>query len=235
MSALYFVRHGQASLHADDYDNLSALGIEQAQRLGRAMGDRGMTFDAVYVGPKRRHRQTLDHLVEAADGIAFPEATLDEALTEVDAHVLGDEAMRRILPSCPDLRDQLSRGALDDKAKEAMRHYVGVFEALLKRWALGEFSEDLGPFDAFSKRVIGGVQRIMRAEGRNKRVLLVTSGGPISMVTRLALRASQETAIELMFALNTASLTEIRFTENRLTLVRFNDAGYLPVHMLTGI
>jgi broad specificity phosphatase PhoE len=237
VSSLFLVRHGQASLHADDYDNLSELGVEQARRLGAAFAERGLSFDAVYVGPKRRHGQTLELLASAAKegGLDLPEAVGHEALDEVDAHILGEEAMRRVTPSCPDLKEQLARGALDDAGKVAMRHYIGVFEALMKRWAKGEFSDEIGPFDDFNRRVIGGMQKIMRAQGRNKRVLVVTSGGPISLVTRLALGVSEETVIELLFALNTGSVTELRYTENRLSLVRFNDAGYLPAHMLTGI
>lgn len=237
MSSLFLVRHGQASLHADDYDNLSPLGGEQSKRLGAAFADRGLRFDAVYVGPKRRHAQTVEHLAAAAaaGGLSLPDPVEVDALTEIDAHVLGNEAMRRVEPSCPDLKQQLEKGTLDGDAKKAIRHYVGVFEALMKRWANGEFSEEVGDFEAFNRRVISGMQTIMREQGRNKCVLVVTSGGPISAMARLALGVSTEKLVELMFALNTGSVTELRYTENRLSLVRFNDAGYLPADMLTGI
>jgi broad specificity phosphatase PhoE len=34
MGQLYLIRHGQASFGAEDYDNLSELGHQQAQQLG---------------------------------------------------------------------------------------------------------------------------------------------------------------------------------------------------------
>src|SRR5690606_630961 len=142
---------------------------------------------------------------------------------------------QRVAPSCPDLREQLARRALDEQARTALRHYMGVFEALMKRWANGEIADRVLPFDAVSKPVITRGHGNMRHEVRGRRVLAVTSGGPISLITRLAIGASNEKAVELMFALNNASITELRYTEHRLSLVRFNDVGYLPIHMLTGI
>lgn len=60
MSLLFLVRHGQASFHGDDYDQLSARGMEQSRQLGLHWAELNLIFDHVYVGPRRRHRQTLD-------------------------------------------------------------------------------------------------------------------------------------------------------------------------------
>ena len=59
MGQLYLVRHGQASLGADDYDQLSALGAKQSQRLGEHWRAQGLQFDAVITGTLKRHAQTL--------------------------------------------------------------------------------------------------------------------------------------------------------------------------------
>src|SRR3954469_11144304 len=69
MSVLTLVRHAQASFHADDYDELSALGREQARLLGEFWARRRADFDAVYCGPRVRQR----HTAEIA-GAAFAEA-----------------------------------------------------------------------------------------------------------------------------------------------------------------
>ena len=47
MSSLALVRHGQASLFADDYDILSPLGEAQARHLGDHWARRGEVFDEV--------------------------------------------------------------------------------------------------------------------------------------------------------------------------------------------
>src|SRR6218665_2955945 len=59
MGILYLGRHGQASLGAADYDQLSPRGQAQALRLGEYWRAQGQTFDAVITGTLRRHRQTL--------------------------------------------------------------------------------------------------------------------------------------------------------------------------------
>ena len=60
MSLLFIVRHGQASFHADDYDQLSTLGMEQARQLALLWAEQNLSFDHVCVGPRRRHRQTME-------------------------------------------------------------------------------------------------------------------------------------------------------------------------------
>ena len=47
MSKLYFFRHGQASLGADNYDVLSPLGEEQALALGKYLVEKNIHFDRV--------------------------------------------------------------------------------------------------------------------------------------------------------------------------------------------
>jgi broad specificity phosphatase PhoE len=236
VSRLHLVRHAQASLHASDYDQLSTRGQEQARRLGRTWAETGVRLDAIYVGPQKRHRQTEQLVRQAAAeaGLALPEAASAEELAEIDATPLSLQAMARVAPSCPDLFEQLGRGRLEESGREAMRHFVGVFEKLMVRWAAGEFGE-IESYADFGARVRGGLRRIMKREGRGRRVAVFTSGGVVSMAARLALGVTPDKSIGLMFALHNASITELRYTESRLTLARFNDVGYLPAELITGI
>ena len=59
MGTVHLVRHGQASFGADDYDQLSALGVRQCVRLGEYFRQRGRRFDAVLTGTLKRHAQSL--------------------------------------------------------------------------------------------------------------------------------------------------------------------------------
>ncbi|MEG2977826.1 MAG: phosphoglycerate mutase family protein, partial [Comamonas sp.] len=86
MGTLYLVRHGQASFGADDYDNLSARGMEQAERLGQYWQERGQRFDAVITGTLRRHTQTLEGIASQLPGL--PTADAVPALNEYDSHAL---------------------------------------------------------------------------------------------------------------------------------------------------
>jgi broad specificity phosphatase PhoE len=70
MGTLYLVRHGQASFGADDYDQLSPLGRQQAVRLGEYWrGSRARRFDAVLTGTLRRHTQTWTGIAEGLPGL----------------------------------------------------------------------------------------------------------------------------------------------------------------------
>ena len=49
------VRHGQASYMSEDYDRLSAIGEEQAIKLGEFWVRHEIRFDACFHGPAQRH------------------------------------------------------------------------------------------------------------------------------------------------------------------------------------
>ena len=76
MSHLVLVRHGQASMFADDYDHLSLAGEAQSRCLGHYWLRHDVTFDAVYVGPRRRQQGTeaVVRQVYADAGRPWPDA-----------------------------------------------------------------------------------------------------------------------------------------------------------------
>ena len=45
MAELYLIRHAQASFGAENYDQLSDLGHQQSQSLGKALADQGVSPD----------------------------------------------------------------------------------------------------------------------------------------------------------------------------------------------
>ena len=59
MSKLYFFRHGQASLGADNYDVLSPKGKAQSLKLGEYLVEKNIRFDRVFVGPLDRQRTPM--------------------------------------------------------------------------------------------------------------------------------------------------------------------------------
>src|SRR5262250_2872054 len=74
MSRLILVRHGETLHRQPEADQLSDVGQCQAQRLGCYWAERGMLFDQVYVGPRRRHHQTHDAVAEEylSRGLPWP-------------------------------------------------------------------------------------------------------------------------------------------------------------------
>ncbi|MSP23594.1 MAG: histidine phosphatase family protein [Myxococcales bacterium] len=225
MSTLILVRHGQATLHGDDYDVLSPLGEKQSRALGTKLASWKTPIDAVYSGPLTRHLDTLRHMRAAASegGLELPETCILEGFREMEVAALVSEAMRRVLPSCPDLRTQLETGTLTEQGQEAMRHVGGVLGKLLERWARGELPvAGLEPYEPFASRVRTALHTVMKTERRGRRVLIVTSGGPITVALRLALGLDAPRSIELLSSIANASLTELRYTEDAITLESFN-------------
>src|SRR4051794_9371080 len=86
MSVLTLVRHAQASLFAVNYDELSPVGRQQAGLLGEFWARRQIDFDAVYCGPRARHRQTAEIAGAACTqaGRAWPEPVVLAELDEYD-------------------------------------------------------------------------------------------------------------------------------------------------------
>ena len=98
MSAVYLVRHGQASFGAADYDVLSERGQQQAQVLGQALARAQAGFAVVASGDLQRHRQTAQACLEAM-GLA-PAWRSDAGWNEFD-HVRVITALRPGRSSCP--------------------------------------------------------------------------------------------------------------------------------------
>lgn len=230
------VRHGQASFASDDYDVLSPLGIQQTRALGAWWAQSGGRLDAVYTGPRQRHRDSAQNFAKAAieGGMECPDPALAEGLDEIDVGKLMEEAMTRVLPSCPDLREQLSGDALNDDGEAAMTHYKGVFKKLMQRWARGDGAfETIEPFAEFTARVQSALHGVMRKEGRGRRVLLMTSGGPIAVALRLALGLSAEKTIDMLWPTHNASVTRLDFSKSELTLSGYNAVHHLDADLLT--
>src|SRR3954454_14435929 len=87
MSVLTMVRHGQASYMSEDYDRLSAIGEEQAIKLGEFWVRHEIRFDACFHGPAKRHSRTADIAAEVvkAAGLPWPATELIEGLRQFDA------------------------------------------------------------------------------------------------------------------------------------------------------
>jgi len=212
MGTLYLVRHGQASFGADDYDNLSALGHRQSRRLGEYWRERGMQFDAVITGTLKRHRQTWEGIAEGL-GLAPDEVLPWPGLNEYDSEAL----IATISP------DKLQKA----DTPEMYRHHFRLLRDALSGWMQGK-SEPAGMPSYLD--FLGGVTNALdhvRAKHHGARVLVVSSGGPISTAVGHVLGTSAETTIELNFRIRNTSVTEFAFTPKRHMLVTYNTLPHL--------
>jgi Phosphohistidine phosphatase SixA len=68
MSRIILVRHGEASWHAEDYDQVTPKGHAQAVVVGEELRARGIVPGVILSGTLRRHRETAAGLLEGAGG-----------------------------------------------------------------------------------------------------------------------------------------------------------------------
>ncbi|QIL45115.1 histidine phosphatase family protein [Acidovorax sp. HDW3] len=222
MGTLYLVRHGQASFGAANYDQLSPLGLQQAQRLGAHWQAHGLGFDAVYTGTLARHAQTLAGIA-ATLGQALPQQQQLPALNEYDGLAL----VRAIHP-----------GPLTGATgPERFQQYFRLLCDALAQWMAGTISpEGMGSWQAFADGVHAALEQLRRRHGAgDARVLVVSSGGPISTAVALVLGASPEAAIGLNMRLRNSAVTELSLRPKRLMLQTFNTLEHLAAPQDAGL
>jgi broad specificity phosphatase PhoE len=211
MGTTYLVRHGQASFGAADYDQLSPLGEQQARRLGTYWRERGLQFDAVLRGTLRRHEQTLAGIAEGLQR-ELP-ADLWPGLNEYDSEAL----IRAIHPG--ELPPVRAEGGFK-------LHFRLLREALL-RWMAGEISPvGLPAFADFRAGVVAALDHVAQAHPQG-RVLVVSSGGPISVAMSHVLGAPASTTVELNMRLRNSAVCELVGTRDGHRMMSFNHLPHL--------
>ncbi|MGD2044884.1 MAG: histidine phosphatase family protein [Gemmatimonadota bacterium] len=246
MSRLLLVRHGQASFDAhperafEDYDKLSELGRQQAIALGEELVAGGVTFDRIYSGPLRRQRETADRVGEAFErlGEVWPGVV---ELPELAEHE-GSRVVRHALSTEAEHQDALQRllasTGEDGEEMELMRTYFTVFRRVTRRWARGEIAPPgvEESWKAFRSRVESGMRRIMDESGKGATVGAFTSGGPVGSTVAWTLGLDDEQALELAWMVENATVTEILFSGDRVSLKSFNVQPRIgAAEMVTGV
>jgi broad specificity phosphatase PhoE len=208
MAELILVRHGQASFGSDDYDKLSELGWQQSRWLGEYFAERGATFDLVVRGSLRRHAETLAGI---AEGMGTALAGKEDArLNEYDSFSL--------------LRAHL-KGTGMPGAGDRREHFRILREALYG-WTDGtlEGAEHV-PFDRFRGGVVAALEDLRAAQ--KKRILVVSSGGPISTMLAHVLGMPARGIVDLNLQTRNTGVTQLRTGAARIHCVSFNNVPHL--------
>lgn len=211
MSRLILVRHAQASFGSADYDQLSAVGEEQAKRLGAHWAGQGMKFDQVFIGPRLRHRRTAQ-LVGAAfarAALPWPEAV---SLPELDEYA-GLEVFRASMPPHPN-------GSSVDLLK--------AFQGAMLRWVRGELMvSGVETWKEFRVRARRGLERMLDSEAQGRLVAAFTSSGPVAAALDLAFGLDDERMLEASWQLRNTAVSEFVFSAPRFSLNIFNALPHL--------
>ena len=216
MGTLYLVRHGQASFGSADYDKLSELGVRQSVHLGQWFAHKGIEFDAVLTGTLRRQIETLDGI--ALGMAAKPESAPLNPLRWPGLNEYDSAAVIETVHPHP-------LGKPD--SPEAYRQHFRILRDGLTQWMAGSISPKGMPnYTDFVLGVTSALDHV-RTLHHGKKVLIVSSGGPISTAVGHVLGTSPETTIELNLRIRNSSVTELAFTPKRHMLVSYNTLPHL--------
>jgi broad specificity phosphatase PhoE len=225
MALLTIVRHGQASFFGADYDQLSDAGHAQSRALGEYWVRHEVCFDTIYVGPRRRHRQTLAGVaaVYAEHGLTLP-APIE--VPELDEHD-GLTVVRHVLRE---------RGAIDDgrvpadpggaERERLVRSFFRHYLQIMGEWSRGAVVvPDVESWEEFRTRSLRALDRICVGEGN---AAAFTSGGLVSSATGWVLGLDDDRVLELSAVVKNTALTELRHSGRKRSLVTFNALPHLP-------
>ncbi|GAB4090816.1 histidine phosphatase family protein [Hydrogenophaga soli] len=219
MNTLTFIRHGQASFGANDYDQLSPLGEQQSEQLGRYLRQRaewqGRGWDAVITGNLKRHRQTWEALARGAGWDHTP--TVLPGLDEYDS-----DALIRALP--------ISQPMEKPTTPEGYKQHFRALRDALRQWMDGTISpQGMPTYNDFVAGVTGVLAHVRQhhMDTPGGRVLVVSSGGPISTLVGHLLSTPAETTIEINMQIRNTALTEVMLTPRTARLVSFNALPHL--------
>lgn len=197
MSELFLVRHAQASFGTGDYDRLSELGHRQSRWLGEYFRYRGITFDRVVCGEMRRHHETAEGILEGMGQTADPDR--DACWNEFDF----DRIVRAYLDQYPE--DQPDPDA-------PARDFARTLRSALSAWSEDRLTVTLPErWSEFEARVARGLRAMADGTGEQRRILLVSSGGPIAMSLRQVLQAPASAMVQMNLQLRNSSYSHLYF------------------------
>ncbi|MBU2488363.1 MAG: histidine phosphatase family protein [Proteobacteria bacterium] len=218
MSVIHMVRHGQASFGKENYDQLSPLGMRQAEILAARLDRAGPEFDSLYAGNMVRHRQTAAPFARISGG----EPLIQSHFDEFDAMPVWNSEIGRLVSDDPEAAADLALIPTDSRA------FDRVFGKVMMRWVKGDVDPSVaGQWREFTERVRLGVNQLMETHGSGKDIVVFTSAGPIAATARMALSLSDEKTMEMAFQIWNASVTRFRYGPRGITLLGFNEVSHL--------
>lgn len=212
MGALYLVRHGQASFGTDNYDELSARGVEQARHLGYAWEATEWLPTAAVSGSMQRHHDTaLNSLAAAGQDEGYE---VDHGWDEFDHEAVMEAHLPGMTPNDP-------------------REFQAAFVKATEAWAAGVSGGDHESFASFSTRVLEAFDRLTDAAGKGESAVAFTSGGPIAIIVAHLLTGDTSLWSTLNSVIINTGVTKVVTGRSGRTLLSFNEHGHLPADMVT--
>jgi broad specificity phosphatase PhoE len=212
VAELFLVRHGQASFGTDDYDRLSELGHRQSRWLGEYFAEREIGFDRTVTGTLRRHRETLAGMREG--GLSAAPADEHDGLNEY----VAEELLSAWLAL---------KGAQPPERGADRREHFRMLREALDAWVAGTLP---APTHRSFVDFVAGARAALefsRNDRAARRVLVVSSGGPIATLISAVLGTDLRAMVNLNLQMRNAGFSEFRFNDRVIHCVSFNNIPHL--------
>ncbi len=227
---LTFVRHGQGSFFAGDYDQLSPLGRHQAGLLGHYWGRNNFRIEAVFSGPRARQTRTAQIAGErfTASGECWPEVQVIEELDEFPFQEILDLLLPPFLELHPE-RGPLARQLHQSQSREeALAAFKPLFENLCQAWVAGRIAHPrVESWPSFARRVRRGLQRVLAlCDGSVGEKVVFTSGGPIAVAVQAALALPDHEVLPLAWRIHNSAFCRLAYA-TRWSLRSYNEIPHI--------
>ena len=211
MTDIYLVRHGQASFGQKDYDNLSKLGLEQSYLLGQHFNHLNLKFDKIITGTLKRQIQTSNQIIDAANIKVKPQHT----------NLLNEYDVKSVLKGFVGGRNLVEPELYDKKVHfELLRNAV-------KAWTENKIKSSLTEtWEEFEIRAEKFLNLINQSIGSNC-VLVVSSGGTISMILKQILSLPSAQFLDFHFQIFNSSYSKIKISHYGMAMSLFNCIAHL--------
>jgi broad specificity phosphatase PhoE len=222
MSTIHIIRHGQASFGAQNYDQLSPIGYEQAAILGNHIKQLNLEIQDVVIGKMKRHAQTAEGSLAKT---SFSNLPIVDGLWNEYNHV---EILSRYRPEYADI-DFIKNEIL--QLPQPMVAFQKIFEAAMKRWTSGNFSSEYEEsWEEMKDRTLIGLNKIKERLEPNKDVLVYTSAGTISALLSKLLNLSVEEAFKIQWKIPNCSISSIKIEENNILVKGIHESHFFETH-----
>ena len=212
MTTIYLVRHGQASFGKEDYDNLSEIGLKQAFLLGQYFKTLNLNFDKIFVGTLKRQIQTYKQIIKSYDTVIDYEST----------PLLNEYDVKSVLMGFVNGRS-LTKDELHDK-----KTHFNLLRNAVTAWSENKVFNDISEtWNEFDVRAQKFLNIINKNKYKSKSILVVSSGGTISMILKQILSLPSSQFVNFHFQIFNSSLTKIIINEFGMSLSLFNSIAHL--------
>lgn len=211
MSALYLVRHGQASFGSGDYDRLTSTGLEQCRALARHWLSLSRPLPQVFSGALRRQRTSAEAFcaVLAGCGAAGPPVEVVSGLEEYDHRAL-----------------LLEFGGSAAAIETDRRRFHRQLEGALRAWVEGAVAGP-EPFAQFRERCVAALEGVMRSVGRGGTGIVFGSAGSLAAAMQPILGLGDWDLLRLKLNFYNTGVSKLLFNDDSRVVESINSIAHL--------